>query len=389
MLNLGTTRSRRVEFFGRTATGLVPASVQLRSFGLGDVTITEAMPFPEATSSALGQWVELHNNQELALDFENLLVDSTGSTADGGYVIPAGTIVPAGGYLVIGQSLDMTDTGGAPVTQVATDLPLGSVDRLRVQLEGTLLSQLSWDAGTPGASINRPEPLLLASGTTSPCNRMATFGSAGAIGTPGAENEHCAPYILTSIASAFSPAPAGTEVFASLSGDEGYGSDNLPAPFTYFGTSYTTFSLSNNGFITLGFTLTSASLTNGTTASTSTPNGVLAPFWDDLERDTGKNAMWRQGNRTIISFESYHPYGSTHAGTSLNFQIHLVDTGVIEFHYGDISATSTTQSTIDRAFGNSATVWIESPDGTQVVPHMINQLNGVVPFSGLRFTPVP
>lgn len=389
-LNLTAGRSKRIEFFGRTATGLVPASAELRSFGPGDVSITEAMPFPEASVTSLGQWLELKNNADVAVDFDGLRVESTGSSVDGGYVIPSGTVVPAGGFLVLGQSLNLTDTGGAPVTQVVSDLPLGPADRLRVKLETTVLGSLTWDAGTPGTSIVAPDSLLVATGQTFACNRMRTFGPAGALGTPGATNETCSPYVITSIPGGFVPAPAGSDAFASLSGDEGFGNGTLSVPFTYFGTPTTALSLSNNGFITLGAPLTTAGLVNNTTPSTTQPNGVLAPYWDDLERGTGKNAMWRQGNRTIISFENYKPFGSTYAGSVLNFQVHLIDTGVIEFHYGVIAAQSgATQSVIDRVFGNSATVWLERQDGVIAVPWRINQLNGVAPNSGLRFTPVP
>lgn len=388
-LSFAAGPSRRVEFFGRTATGLVPASAELRSFGPGDVSVTEAMPFPEATVTTLGQWVELKNNALVPVDFEGLVVDSTGSMVDGGYVIPSGTVVPAGGYLLLGQSLDTNDTGGAPVEQVATDLPLGSADRLRVSLEGTVLGQLAWDAGTPGTSIIAPDSLLVASGQTFTCNRMATFGPAGALGTPGQANESCAPYVITSIAGGFVPAPAGSEILTTIASDDGYGAGTLPAPFTYFGTPQTAFSLSTNGFITLGATLTSSHLTNDTSPSTSNPNGVLAVFWDDLVRDTGKNAMWRQGDRTIITWENFRMIGTTAATTNINAQLHLLDSGVIEFHYGNVATTVTTQSTIDRVFGNSGTIWLERPDGVIAIPWAINRLNGVVPNSGLRFTPVP
>ena len=83
-VNLTAGRSKRIEFFGRTATGLVPASAELRSFGPGDVSVTEAMPFPEASVSAAGQWVELRNTADASVNFEGLVVDSQGSSPDGG-----------------------------------------------------------------------------------------------------------------------------------------------------------------------------------------------------------------------------------------------------------------------------------------------------------------
>ncbi len=388
-LNFTAKDSRQISFFGRTTTGLVPASVQLRSFGPGDVTVNEVMPFPEASVNALGQWVELRNNASVPVDFDGLLVDSTGSSPDGGYVIAPGTVVPAGGMLLLGQSLNPLDTGGAPVTQVATDLPLGAIDRVRVQLQGTVLNQFSWDAGTPGTSINAADSLLVASGQMFSCSRIVTFGPLGAIGTPGAPNEACAPYVITSIPGGFVPAPSGSEILGTISSDDGNGDGTLPAPFTYFGVPRTAFSLSTNGFITLGAPLTSSHLGNDTAVSTNQPNGVLAIFWDDLVRDTGKNAMWRLRDRTIITWENYRMFGTTAANTDINVQIHLLDSGVVEFHYGNISTSVTSQTTLDRLAGKEATVWLERHDGVIAVPSSINQINSIVPNSGLRFTPVP
>lgn len=384
--------SFRAEFFGRTATGLIPVSAEVRAFGAGDVTVTEVMPFPEASVASTGQWLELRNNADASVDFEGLEVSSLGSSADGGTVIGAGAVVAPGGYLVLGQSTNPVDTGGAPVAQVITDLPLGGQDTVRVSLQGTTIGSLSWDGGTQSSSLQVMEDVLVATGQTPLCPRTPTrtFGPAGALGTPGATNEPCAPYAITSIAGAFVAAPAGSEILGTISSDDGHGSGTLPVPFTYFGVPYTAFELSTNGFITLGAaTLTSGYFTNNTAVGTAAPNGVIAALWDDLVRDTGKNALWRQGDRTIISWENFRLISTTAANTNVNVQLHLLDNGVIEFHYGNLATTLTTQTVIDRLTGNSATIWLERPDGVIAVPWKINQLNSVTPNSGLRFTPVP
>ncbi len=389
MQTFTATASKRLQFFGRTATSVLPVAAEVRVFGPGDVSVTEAMPAPEASSAALGQWIELRNNAAIAVDFDGLLISSLGSPADAGFVIPPGTIVPAGGYLVLGQSLTLTDTGGAPVTVVATDVPLVVPDQVRVTIEGVTLGSLAWDAGVAGTSVQSSGTVLYASGSPPPCNRTQTFGPNGAFGTPGAANESCGPYSVTTIPGRFTLAPAGSEILTTISSDDGYGSVTLPQPFTYYGTPTTAVGLSTNGFLTLGSTLAGSYLTNDTTPSSSEPNGVVALFWDDLVRDTGKNAMWREADRTILSWEGFRMIGTTPTDTQINVQVHLLDTGVIEFHYGAIATTSTTQSTIDRVAGNSATVWIEKQDGSVAVPWAINQVNGIVPNSGLRFTPAP
>ena len=390
MLSFTAGAPRQITFFGRTATGLVPASAQLRSFGPGDLTVNEAMPFPEPTVSALGKWIELKNNADASVDFDGLRIDSLGSTDGGGYLIPPGTVVPPLGFLVLGQSTNLLDTGGAPVTQVMTDLPLGPVDRVRVQLQGTVLSQLTWDAGVPGTSTLPSSSVMVAAGSTFSCSRTATFGPAGALGTPGAANEKCAPYVLTSIAGGFLPAPTGSEILGTISPDDGHGTATLAVPFTYFGTPFTTFSLSTNGFITFGGALTTTNDINDTVVARGEPDGVLAIFWDDLYRDTGaRNAMWRLTDRTIITWENWQLFNTFPPGSTLNMQIHLLDNGAIEFHYGAIATNSTDPNDIADMTGASATIWIERPDGAIAIPYAINRLNSVVPNSGLRFTPVP
>lgn len=381
----------RIEFFGRTATGLVPVSGEVRTFGAGDVTVTEVMPLPESSVASTGQWLELRNNADASVDFAGLRVSALGSSPDGGFVIGGGAVVPPYGYLVIGQSTNLADTGGAPVSQMVSDLPLSVPDSVRVSLGNTVISTLPWDAGVTGSSLQLMEDVMVAAGRSPICTRTLTtsFGPAGAIGTPGAKNESCAPYSITSIAGGFLPAPAGSEILTSITSDDGHGVATLPVPFTYFGTAFTTFSLSTNGFITFGGTLTTSNFTNNAVVATTEPNGTVAVFWDDLVRDTGKNAMWRLADRTVISWENFRLISTLATNTRINVQLHLLDTGALEFHYGTLATTLPAQATIDRVGGNSATVWLERPDGVVAVPWRINQLNGVVPNSGVRFTPVP
>jgi hypothetical protein len=66
----------------------------------------------------------------------------------------------------------------------------------------------------------------------------------------------------------------------------------------------------------------------------------------------------------------------------LNFEVKLFEDGVIEYHYGDlISGTAD-----DYANGNSATVWLEQPDGGQALVLGINQAI-IRPHTGYRFIP--
>ncbi|PZR11843.1 MAG: hypothetical protein DI536_16030 [Archangium gephyra] len=379
--------AERIAFYGRTGQNVLPASALVRSFGAGDVSVTEAMPMPDVSTGSSGQWVELRNNARVTVDFGGLALETL-ATGDAGFIIPPGTNVDAGGYLVIGQSVDMQANGGARVDVLEPGLVLGVPDSVKVTLSGTTLGQLAWDAGVQSTSIQPAADVLVASGQPAPsCMRRITYGN-GTFGSPGAANESCADYSVSSIASAFALAPAGSTILASIGSDDDYGNVTLPVPFTYFGVPTTNLGLSTNGFVTLtSAPLTTSNRFNETLPTTSEPNGTLAIFWDDLVRDTGLNAMWRAGDRTIVTWQNYRMIGTSSTTTRINVQVHLIDDGAIEFHYGDITTTETSQSTIDRVFGKEATVWIERQDGLLAIPYAINQTNGVVPNSGIRFTP--
>ena len=395
-LTFNAGASQRIVFYGRTATGLMTTGADLRTFAAGDVVVNEAMPVPEASATA-GQWLELRNNQPTTIDLGGLWVLSP-TSADGGFMIPPGTVVDAGALVVLGDSTDQQQNGGATVNLAWADVPLAVPGSVKVTLTAadggiTTVGAMGWDAGSAvqAQSVRAaPRNVLVASGSTFSCPRALMFGQNGAQGSPGLENELCG-YSVASIPGNFVVAPAGSEILTTISADEGYGNLTLPQAFTFFGTAATTGSLSTNGFITLGSSLSSASLSNPTLPSTTTPNGVIGPFWDDLVRGaSGTQSMWRLTDRTIISWQGYYVYSVTSAAdTNLNFQVHLLDTGVIEFHYDTMSTTLTTQSVLDRVTGNSASVWLERQDGVIAVSPSANQANSVVPNSGIRFTPIP
>jgi hypothetical protein len=116
---------------------------------------------------------------------------------------------------------------------------------------------------------------------------------------------------------------------------------------------------------------------------------VVAPFWDEIVRNTNGRLMMKQDPaRTIISWEDFRIYAAFE--TSAYFQVHLLPAGVIEFHYGAMGGTTTlTQATIDRLHGSSATAWIERPDGALAVPLSVDTLGTIQPNTSFRFTPVP
>lgn len=384
-LEVGVGSTRRINFFGQSPGGVQVASALVATLGAGDVRINEALPVPDPAVVTTGQWVELRNMTAGPLDLDGLTLSSTGS-ADGGTFLSG--VLPAGGIKVYGQSIDLLETGGAPVDAVATDLPLASTDTLRVRLATGVVSTLGWSGVTTPVSVLSAVGFLSTGDAGVTCSRTDTFGTGSARGTPGAENAACGPYLAQEIPGSLSERPAGATIF-TLTGslDEGRSAFTLPQPFTYYGASITSGTVTTNGYLSMGAALTSSYYTNHSTVSTALPNGVIAPFWDDLQGNSGATiAMWRDGTRTVFEWNDFTIYTATSNPGTSRFQVHLVDSGVIEFHYGTFEAVNA--STTDRFSGSSAFIGIENATGTVMVPHSINTLGGR-PQGGLRFTPNP
>jgi len=153
----------------------------------------------------------------------------------------------------------------------------------------------------------------------------------------------------------------------------------LPFPVSLYGTATSHFSASTNGFIGLFAastgTITSSSSNASTVPSTLTPNGYLAPFWDDLVlvntsslrslvTGTAGSQRWTlEWNATI--------FGVTPVST-VTFQLQINQGGAIEYHY--CSGTGS----VARVGGSSATIAAENAPGTFGAAFGINQ-NVVTP----------
>lgn len=370
-------------FFSRMQNGKYTFhSLPVWVFGPGSLVVSEAMPEPGAGVTE-GHWIELYNAQNVPVDVGGIELNT--STATQPFVLPP-MMVDAKSFVVIGESIDPNANGGAAVDEAWNGLPLLNTDTAEVRLLGTTLSSLPWTSAVPGESVQAPEKAIDAAGQPITCTRTKMFGGAW-VGTPGAANETCFEYALTPIPGDFEDLSTdGTEILASASDYYGIGTLPLPATFPYFGQPQTEVNVSMVGFLTFGPPLTDAfDNTNDTAPGSPEPNGVVAPFWDQLVRNTnGHLYMARRGTYTVISWQDFRIYATT---SSLNFQVKLFDDGAIEFHYGSFSGPS--GSSADRATGSSATSWIERLDGSGALPININTAGGIQPNSGWRFTPNP
>jgi subtilisin family serine protease len=135
----------------------------------------------------------------------------------------------------------------------------------------------------------------------------------------------------------------GTPIFSGTADDTNVGPFEIGFAFPFYGTPFTEFRVSSNGFIS--FTSTASDLSNGPLPGTGAPENLLAMFHDDLRVDTstGANVYYENvGNKLIVQFDQVPKY---FASGALTFQAHLYPSGAIYYYYltmvGDVLNSAT------------------------------------------------
>lgn len=157
---------------------------------------------------------------------------------------------------------------------------------------------------------------------------------------------------------------AGTAVsWDSGNGDDGYDQVLVGFSFPFFGHSHTNAFLASNGFLSFGAGSTAWS--NAPLPSASTPNGVVAVFWDDLDTTDNPDSdvyyavQGAPGDRRFIA-EWYKVTHFSDATAAYTFEVILYEaSGNIRCQYRTMS-----NGTALFADGRSATLGIENTNGT-------------------------
>lgn len=91
--------------------------------------------------------------------------------------------------------------------------------------------------------------------------------------------------VTTAAAGSCTATPDGGTTPVTLFDDDFTGPISLPFAFDFFGNTYNDFYIGSNGFISFGSG--STDLGNDPIPSTSTPNDIIALYWDDLDPSSG------------------------------------------------------------------------------------------------------
>jgi hypothetical protein len=172
----------------------------------------------------------------------------------------------------------------------------------------------------------------------------------------------------------------------------GWGDDSLwvldlPWPFPLYGRDHATAWVSTNGWLALGPPApTKPADSNTAIPCAYPPNRLIAPFWDDLWVKGNEGGIWYQTFAdSALVIEWHHVRRKGCEPCSLDFEVKLFRSGVIEFHYQGVTAGDEPYDA-----GMSATVGIENQAGSVGLQYVYDgQPPGNLLESGraIRFVP--
>lgn len=210
----------------------------------------------------------------------------------------------------------------------------------------------------------------------------------------------CVPaYSMSTIAAACEVLTAPTELLSTttspaLSDDSVSTTRALVFPVSFFRAAQTHFSASSNGLMQFHATsggVGSTEFTNDPIPTLGEPEGLVGPFWDDLNVVAGGTSKvmtqtigTTPNQKLIVEWFDMRPYSGN--GTErLQFQAQIFETtNVIEFHYCSLTPPD---GGVDRTTGVSATIGLETATGAGGVQHSYNTAGAAMSSSAVRFTP--
>ncbi len=387
--NIGTTGTLATSITGDDSLQQLPIGFDFRYFGA-----THSQLF--ATSNGL------------------LAFDSVGATAFSNAAMPSGAtpnglIAPFWDDLIIGvNSRVLSQTlGTAPRRRFIVQWD--KIERL-----GVVNTQLTFQAvlfETSNHIAFRYGPMTFPSDPVGFQGASATVGIENAGGTLGAELSFNTANITQGASAVFLPA-SGVDttsyeavglstgfidiqrVGARLSTTDGLDDASIAQAigfdFDFYGQRFSAVEVSTNGFIRFGGAQGASSFTNQTIPGLGSPDGMLAPFWDDLDPsedgNRGRIFVHTRGvaplREFIVQWQSM-PH-NLDASASMTFQVVLSEAdGSAIFHYGSMLGGT-------GAFHNasSATIGVESLDGAQGALHGFNQAAAVRAGGQVRIFPI-
>ncbi len=276
------------------------------------------------------------------------------------------------------EQLIITNTTDAPLTQIVhvrnTSASVGTYD-------------ITFSYPICGDGVVSPSETCDDNGTTEGDGCSATCTTEPNYICTGTPSACRIPYTTAPITGACADMSTGISLLET--GDDVLStSEMLPFDFSFFDETVTHYRVSSNGWVQVSnssvFGGNLAFSSNEEIPNTSPPNGLIAPYWDDLVLSGQGVRTLTTGSagdrRLIVQWDAYRYNTSTR---TVHVQAHLIEgTNVIEFHY--CALDSAADSGTD---GSSATIGLENMAGTTAVATSFNSAGAVMTGSGFRYTP--
>jgi hypothetical protein len=300
------------------------------------------------------------------------------------------TLTPAVATVSPANGLSIPDL--SPIFSANFDYPIDPTQGV-ITVTGTMGSNFSYDLATGPAEIavlDGNKTIQIDTGIVFPLGEIVTLSWTGLrdatcdkpIAPPTwTVNLTGPPYSTSTGTTTYADAcvggtmqtliPTGT-TFPAV--DEGLTAPiTLPAGFKFFGQPASQFIASSNGWLSVDTTLTTSALGNVAMPSTATPNGLIAPYWDDL--DEIAICTKTIGTKLVVQFS-----GNLFSPSTTLVQFQAIFDGAdnsIEFVYGPNQ----------QGNGSSSTVGLEDQSGTYAVQSSFNASGSVLPDTAKKFTP--
>ncbi len=214
-----------------------------------------------------------------------------------------------------------------------------------------------------------------------------------------ANAQYISGYTFSASVGPYTPITTGTVLGSGAIDDVEYLNNDIGFPFFYNGTVQNKFSLSSNGLLSFGPTLSAWGLDGSKNSVTAMSEDLMGQTNGEIRFDTLGTAPFR---RLVVQFKnwSFYHWSGTPPNDTMNFQIILYETtNIVEFRYnityftgGDenVLVGITGSNTSEFANRTTALDWSATTSGVYVYdPCLLSATGPVLPASGLRYTYTP
>lgn len=204
--------------------------------------------------------------------------------------------------------------------------------------------------------MSNDQPRAMIRRSFGPSGLLTTLLGAAVFAVPVAAS---AQYTASTTANTYTPLSNPTVLQTDV--DDGQNNVTAPFPLRFYDQTHASLSIGNNGAILFpGGTF--VSLSNSTPGSTATPNGFIAPFWDDLRLYSanagyiGHETTGTAPNRIFaVEWNNISRFGSTGSTWSMQVRFHESGSTIVDIDYGPLAGSMSPSATMgmeDSAGGN-------------------------------------